>query len=876
MKSNQKTGAMHIKYFHIPLWNIHCTGMKGVKAIGMICGVLLACLLGMLVPAGREQLYAQAKILTQGSENYRYLTYQVGEIEVKIHVGLSGNMVRSERYAPVHLKLKNDGEDFEGIFRMYLNNQDDEIGNRNVLEKKIQIAAGETKEYSWLCPNDYTVLQTFLCNKKGKPLNTNHLDKQILALNKTSNISTLFGSISEDNSSLTYLIDQEDNQQIEPLQDWMLTGDVRTLDIFDVLVINQFDTTQFSEKQIAAINDWVRQGGTLIFGTGVQPEKTLKAFSGTLLQGTIGNVKKISTSYGTDLDISELQIENMESILNEGDDMLVGQMDYGKGSVIVATFDLAGVGDKPELASNLQSLFYTNVSIDQKNRLFQEQYRRDLDFDYGGDDLYGEFSLKNGLRATEVNGLPNIALYAVILLLYAIFIGPVLYSVLRKRGKREWLWKLIPISAVVCSVLIYLIGTGTRVRHPYINYLSQMDWSNEAAPSMQTYMMLTSPNNDPFEWEISEKDIVPYQLIEQYYSVQYGNSNNSVDDLDYEGSLEYLDDKTILRVQNLSAFDNLMFRQRQEIKQQGRIQFSDLSLTRDALSGIVTNQSEYDLEQCVIICNGEILLLGDLKRGESISLNQLDVSLAWVQDVGIDSEIAAKVIGYDNNLYNNHDIRGLRRTALLNRYYNLAGEAGGYYFYGFLASDQSTAYMEQYDADLYGETGVMQQLSNADLGEVAADQLGTLDVFAEDPSRDFRDATSLSIAEYKVTYDLKNAGASDLLQLRYQNFGNKEFDFLDKIRINPADTPYIDGQLFLGKVYAVNRQTGKKELLFTAGMENIVTDLGKYMDKQQKLELIYQIEGLDAEQYPNQYQNQEDCYDSLGLPRLVLERRNEQ
>ena len=844
------------------------TNRKGYKGICLIVAILLACLFSTFAPWGEGMIHAQAKMLTQGSENYRHLTYQVGDIEVSIHVGRSGCSIRYGRFAPAHLVLKNSGKDFEGIFRIYLEAQDANATDRTIVDKKVQIAAGETKEYTLLfspcVSNGSGAFQTALCDTKGKLLEGNDLDKQIATANSsTGGGYASYAGISEDNAGISYITNDNDNNlQGEMIQDWMLTDDARSLDLFDILVINQFDTTQLSEKQIAAINEWVRMGGTLILGTGAQPEKTLKAFSGALLQGSIGNVRKISTSYGVDLDVSDLQIDDMKPILSQDDTMLVGQMDYGKGSVMVATFDLAGV--KGKLADQLKSLFYLNMSMDRKTQLVNEASNQDSDLVYY-DDMYGELSLKNGLWATEVNGLPNVVLYAVMLVFYAVFIGPILYSILRKRGKREWLWRLIPVSAVVCSVLVYLIGTGTRVKHPYINYLSQIDLSNKTVSTMQTNMLLTSPNNDPFDLEIPEKYVVPNQLREGYYY----SSNTQSSHMDYKSRIEYQDQKTILHMENLSAFDSLPFQQQQEVETQGRIEFTDMSLSRDALSGIVTNQSDYDLEQCTIVCNGDLLSLGDLKRGESISLDQLDVSDAWIQDIGTEGAAAAHVTGYDINRYRNNDVQGLRRTVMLNRYRNEKANTGGYYFYGFLAPDQSTAYTKQYDVDLYGETAVVQKLNHDDLGEIAADFLGTLDIFAQDTPAELQMGSSLSAKEYTVHYSFEAVGVPDLLQLSYQRSDNVEFELLEELRLYPADTPDVNGMPFLGKVYAVNCQTGERELIFTGGQEAVITDLTKYIDKKGQMELVYQIEGLDETQYPNQV----GYYEEFGLPRLILERR---
>lgn len=824
--------------------------------IRLFCGIISACLLGILAPWGGGS--AQAKQLVQESENYRYLAYEAGDMDVKVHIGLSGNTIRSGRYAPVHLILKNNGKDFEGSFRFYLNFQDMGQTDRNVVEKKVQIAGGETKEYSLLIACESNV-QTALYDKKGKPIDEDHLDKQLVTVGNVEGGTPILGCLSEDKSSLDYLADP-DLVQVMDLQDWMFNGDSRMLDIFDILVMNQFDTTQFSEKQITAINEWVSQGGTLILGTGSQPEKTLKAFSGTLLQGTIGNSKRVSTQFGTDLDISELQIENMESILAQDQDMLMGAMDYGRGRVMVAAFDLAAAGDK--LAENLQSLVYVNMGRDRKEELMQQEALLQDDM-MDSMNMWDEFSLSNGLNATEVNGLPNIALYAVILLLYAGLIGPLLYSILRKRGKREWLWGLIPASAVIFSVMIYLIGTGTRVRHPYINYMSCIDLSGKEKSSYQTYMMVTSPNNDPFMIETSGKDIVPYRVNQYFYR------NDSSSNLDYQCRLEYAEDKTSLHFDNMGSFDHISFRQRQETPQKGKIQFTDLNLNYGEFGGIVTNQSGYDLEQCVLICSNAFLNLGDLKRGESVALDQLEDS-AWVQDLGNYDSIAKQITGYEN-MYNHNDVQGLRRTVMLNRQYNVDGSHGEYYFYGFLAPNQGTAFTEQYDVDLYGETAVVQRLNQEDLGKETAERIAYLDVFEQQVPNEILNGNGLSEREYKISYHLGSVGMVESLQLGYYRSDNREFEIVDSQQSPMGEITYV-GQIFMGKIYAVNQKNGKREQIFTAGQENVISDLSKYLDQNGNLELIYQIEAIDTTKYPDAG----DYFDTYCLPELILERRRAQ
>ncbi|MDO4166677.1 MAG: hypothetical protein Q4D32_04670 [Eubacteriales bacterium] len=847
---------------------------RGKGQMRLVCGVILACFLGMAGsviisnPAGRQSS-VQAKMLTGESENYRMNSYQAGDLNVSVHIGLRDNMVQVGRYAPVTVEIKNYGKDFSGSFRMYVNPMDDYgTTQKAVVEKKVQIAAGETKQYSMIVKitNDEG-MQTSLCDGNGKILGKKYME--ISTKDTVSPSEPTIGFISEDSTALAYMKAEDGVNQLYDVQDWMLTEDFRTLDLFDILLINQFDTSQLSEKQITAVIDWVEQGGTLIFGTGTQPEKTLKAFSGTLLKGTIGSTKKVQTKYGTDLDISQLEMQDAEAILSQNEDTLISRMDYGNGCVMVAGFDLNI--SQENFGAELQTLFYKKMSDTKRQQLTKEQQTQ-LESDAYD---YSEYTIPSGLGVTEVNGLPNIALYAVLLLLYAILIGPILYSVLRKKGKRELLWKLIPVSAVIFSVLIYLIGTSTRVKHPYMNYLSQIDLSDQNA-SIDTYFALTSPNNDRYEVEIAgKKDIFSGTTIG--YSGYLSLDPSSTD---YQYGIEYTSDKTVLHMDNMAAFDTVRLQEHQSGETKGRIEFTDIQLDAGDLGGIVTNQTDYNLEDCVIVCNGDAMLLGDMKQGESISLDQLDASKAWIRSTSyLWTDVAEKILDYGDD-FREVNVKELRRMTLLDNcgYQENAVE---YYFYGFLAADQETAFTKQFDTDVYaenmvdldvyGETAVIQRLFSEDLESNAQNVLGTLDQYIQDYPDEITNTMELvdtSIKEVKVTYDLSDTDPDSMLQLRYRNMGNQEFALLNSAN-SIGDAAYVVGGVFLGEVSAVNQKSGKSEVLFTSGTESLVQELSKYIDEKGKLELTYQIGLPDQSSYI-------DEYTSLRLPRLILERRNAQ
>lgn len=824
----------------------------------------------LLLLAGLGTQRAKAAMLTQGSENYTPATYQAGDILVGVHIGLNGNLVPVDRYTPVLVTLQNNGKDFSGSFRLYENLSDEYFNpNKVIIEKNVQVAAGETKKYTMLLKREYVQddkVLTALCNSKGKVLGKKKMDANSISL--VSDALPTIGLISEDGSGLSYLKNNNypEASRLYFMQDFMITEDYRSLDPFDIIVINNFDTSQFSDKQIKAMEEWVKWGGTLIFGTGAQPEKTLKAFSASLVQGSIGNVKQISLEKGGSLEISELNLEGSELLLAQDQDALVSEVVHGDGCVMVASFDL-NIGQQ-EFAQRIQSLFYQNYSANRKKQLQREG--EELTELQDSQSSYSRYAVYRGLEATEVSGLPNIVLYAVLLVFYALLIGPILYSILRKKGKREQLWKLIPLLAVVFSVLIYLIGTSTRVKRPYIHYLTQIDLSNPENSSSESFFKLTTPSNHSFDLDFAKNtDLSPYRS-DNYYWMNGGDDNST----DYQYGIEYLSKETKLHMDNMAAFDSVGFQEKQEDKTKGRMEFSGLRLDSSNPDGIVSNHTEYDLEESMIVFGDEVLLLGDLKKGESKALKDCPkkswtvVTSSWIDFVGGD------IMTYTNG--SQYDYQGYRRAVLLERYGSI-NESSGYYFYAYLPKEQETVFTKQFDLDLYGETAVVQYLTAEDLKNNAQYALGDLTQYLSVCPQEV-DATTGKLykdddgMDIKVFYDLSDIQDIDSLQLQYGRMGNIEFELLDSLAKNQypysEDYDYYETYMFFGTVSAVNQQSGKSELLITSGQEVEITDLSKYIDKDRILELNYHIERPDS--------NIDYEYSGIQLPKLTLERRNAQ
>ena len=100
-------------------------------------------------------------------------------------------------------------------------------------------------------------------------------------------------------------------------------------------------------------------------------------------------------------------------------------------------------------------------------------------------------------------------------------------------------------------------------------------------------------------------------------------------------------------MENQASFQSSNLKNSQTVKQKGRMAFTNIQIGESKVSGVVTNNTGYDLEDCMIVNHGDIIVLGSLKAGESISLDRISPSkYLKYADIGSDWEELVQVIGH--------------------------------------------------------------------------------------------------------------------------------------------------------------------------------------------------------------------------------------
>lgn len=441
--------------------------------------------------------------------------------------------------------------------------------------------------------------------------------------------SVLVGTLTDQKENLTYLdgVSMEygmvTTKQLH-LDEKTLPEDVRGLELLDILVINDFDTGKLSEGQTDAVLKWMREGGILLFGTGRRAESTLSAFADALeisweAEGAYENIG-LGVEYAEktpgDSDIRmfcvDISMQNSE-VIEESDGIpLLYSASYQEGAVGVYTYDL---GELKEFVEKNPT--YANKMLTD---MIGEEQMSDLYYytDYGSDREY--WNAYSMINIGNTDRLPKLPVYAAVITVYIIAVGPGLYLFLKKK---DWS-RLYGVSAVLLSIVvsavIYLLGVGTRFTSQFLTSAAVVEI--EGGKMEETsYINIRTPDSRPLSLTVpTDYKVTPLTKSSRY-------SEQPIKDFDGR-------DKSALEIKfgengtNISAARSTAFKPRLfKLSKESGISSKEtvtgtLQWKNGTLSGTVKNDTPFELKNAAIVLYGQMYLLGDMKAGEMHVLEQ--------------------------------------------------------------------------------------------------------------------------------------------------------------------------------------------------------------------------------------------------------------
>ncbi len=379
------------------------------------------------------------------------------------------------------------------------------------------------------------------------------------------------------------------------------------------LVIDHFDIGVLTPEQLTAIQDWVNDGGTLIVGTGEYALETttgIADFLGMEIALYSAEEEFPDPDFDSTDDYFDLQKYTLAKLTAQHSDYTMSyslqcyMRPEGMGSLCVLPYSLTEVSEKGDFTEEYASLLL-DTAADQSYSRYSNPVNSDS-FKYASPRLLNIINGKN-------NSL-NITALNLIIVVYIILAGPVLYLCLRLIKKREAYWIAVPAISFLFVLLVFFAGRGFKIVHTTVNSVSvaAADGQGDTTTYLHCY------NADYDEWSLKLKDT--YAAAGPAFSQYNYNS----------GTMEYYY-HIVKNGQNLlfgakpdSPFEDVYFCAQGSNPNNCSIDASGMVLSDGNATavGTLANNTPYDFSYVAVVCNNQLALYESLGAGRELDLAQ--------------------------------------------------------------------------------------------------------------------------------------------------------------------------------------------------------------------------------------------------------------
>lgn len=520
----------------------------------------------------------------------------------------------------IQLTLGNRGADWEGTVRVQMDTNYDSLSC--AYDTALSLPQGSTKQFVVSIPvnsieDQDDTLKVSLLDQKAKV--TAEKNYKRFLMDGADAIS--MGILSDSYLSLTYLdmggegLYYNGNEYPISLMELDQKTLVSSLDFLQILVIDNYNTGTLTDEEQDSIRRWVRAGGMLIVGTGERAEDTLGGLDFLDVECIRVNEPGegiYSEDYGAGLEkLSLAELEDATDRYALDTENLTMASSWGDGAVELVPYALSDLGRSDLVVENWETYAWgilQNVN-NYVSVLHNYQYS-DMD-DYVG----GLFkSLGNGGNSLRFGALK------LIVVLYVIFAGPVLYLILRAMKKRDWYWAAVPISALVGILLVYIAGRGfevvnTRVHSVTVEKLSGNDAENDSGSGGVTYLHCYDAGHKEWGLQLAERYDYAGPVFGRYF---YEDTEGT-----YHYHIRKEGDRIFFGMNPDSGFEDAYFvAGTAQNLETGSITSNLIVSAGQGVTGTVTNGTSRDFQYFAVIADGGLFVYGNLPAGETCTLGK--------------------------------------------------------------------------------------------------------------------------------------------------------------------------------------------------------------------------------------------------------------
>ena len=625
-------------------------------------------------------------------------TSRADTIDLTVTYGYQ-NIAKAGRYLPLNVHIENTQEQtFSGYIHVYMVESENSVYEYQY--KKI--VEGESEDTLSVTVSLSSGVNQILVT--AEDINGNIMGSRRVGLDVAgSDAELIVGIISQSPEALSYLGGAGINNGI--LRTRLVTLDIKDLpkdkselDQLDVLLISDYPAEFMKESEAKTILDWVRKGGVLVIGTGARGNQALAPHFDSYLKNALSpSQMKIKMAEGDEGEESSESVELTASavMLKSGREVLfsdnipvLSTVTEGTGLVAVCGYDFC---DIQRFATDrifyVDKLFTAIMGQSRLDKLSVAASERSLR-------LY--WDIQSLMNMSDVQKIPEPMYYMSILFAYVLLIGPGMYFYLRTHEMIRIYRSSVLIISVLAVLLIWVMGVGTRFTGPFLTYARVKELSQDSINETD-YINLRSPYNKTYSFDVKSEYFV--------YPVLKGS--------DYNGDIQEIAlnpeaghttisnfrDRTEINIKNTAPFTARYFEINTKTPNTGGCFTTDMVYSGGALTGRLTNSSQYTLSDAAILIYGKVIHIGKLDAGASVELSDKEIVNVPVGDY---QRIAETVTDGPELLFLKYYISN-----------NMTGYFGDAKLVGFQVNDdmdEPLGFSEQSDYERYGATMIVASL----------------------------------------------------------------------------------------------------------------------------------------------------------------------
>lgn len=496
--------------------------------------------------------------------------------------------VKCNRLANVLITLKNQEDGFEGYLQAILEKRNSQ--DNCLYENEIMVKPKEVQSFHLSIPISETLeYVTFQITDIEKHI----LVQERKKVNIGAEGSIFYLGVIGDGMDYIRGIEGKPFKPIA-IPDDEIPVEADGLDMFDGIYIGCKYIEKQRVSQLKPILQWNAKGGTVVLGC----EST-----------AIENYFGIDSSDA--IQVNDEDGSCMYYVYKIGQGVLVewaASLDFDQT-----------MKQNREYAKKLIDNMQTHYSDIQLDRLYRDSCAKD-----------DEKLLIKSLEITESDYLPRPLVYAVIIMLYAILVGPVLFLVLKKLKKNLWYYGGVAVCSSIFIVIFLIAGSNTRIKSPIVHSITIYNYEeNQDTEKEETYFSIVMPNTGEEVFSIQKESDIEFKdaVFQTTSSVAKHDSSENCNVFVTKNKMN--SEVTIKEPLYMKPY---IFKSSSDEARNGEVKYQ-LLYNGEKITGNIKNELGFDLEDAFVLSNYQVIPIGLLENGDkfqipkeqkSVSYNQMD------------------------------------------------------------------------------------------------------------------------------------------------------------------------------------------------------------------------------------------------------------